>query len=351
MRAIPFHQKTKRGQPVKILFMCVMYDYNDKRRGIGGEWENFYRIMQRIPGVEISSFDCSDFSDLKLREENNARLLQVIKDTSPDVLFYISFKDIISRETLQYIKNNTKTTTINWFCDDHWNFDRFSKDWCWNFDYCVTTYKEAVPKYQAIGYKNIILSQWAASPETYPKLDLPLKYDVSFVGQRYGERQDIVNEIRAAGIQVACFGYGWNENWFKRKWNKRFKRYPSLQFAKRGISCEEMVRVFNQSRINLNFSASSVENMPDQIKLRNFEVACCGGFLLTGKAPHLEDFFEIGKEIVCYDSTKDMIDKIKYYLAHEDERQKIALAGYNRTIKDHTYARFKDIFSRIKLKS
>jgi len=334
---------------MKILYMSVMYDYNDKKRGKNPEI--FYRAMQNMPGLDVMGFDCSDFFDLKLREQNNARLIRIVKETSPDVLFYISFKDIISSDTLQYIKNNTKTTTINWFNDDQWNYDRFSKTWCWNFDYCTTTYKAAIPKYHAMGYKNIILTQWGASPGTFPKLDTPFKYDVSFVGQDYGDREEILDKIQANRIKVARFGYGWKLSRFKKKWNKRFKRFPIIQFNSGRVSHEEMVTIFNQSKINLNFSASSVGNMPDQIKARNFEVPCCGGFLLTGNAPHLEDFYEVGKEVVCYNSMEDMTDKIRYYLAHEDERNKIAAAGYERTIKDHTYEkRFRDIFSQIKLK-
>mgnify|MGYP001617003201 FL=1 len=45
-----------------------------------------------------------------------------------------------------------------------------------------------------------------------------------------------------------------------------------------------------------------------------------------------------------------MIEKIKYYLAREDKRKKIANAGYERTSKDHTYEkRFREIFKIAKV--
>ena len=85
----------------------------------------------------------------------------------------------------------------------------------------------------------------------------------------------------------------------------------------------------------------------DQIKGRNFEVPGCGGFLLTGRAENLEAYYEIGREIVCFESTEELIEKARYYLAHEDERAAIARAGYERTMKEHTYAhRFAEIFRR-----
>ena len=45
-----------------------------------------------------------------------------------------------------------------------------------------------------------------------------------------------------------------------------------------------------------------------------------------------------------------MIEKVRYYLSHEDERTAIAEAGYRRTLKDHTYRqRFQEIFEQIGL--
>jgi spore maturation protein CgeB len=35
----------------------------------------------------------------------------------------------------------------------------------------------------------------------------------------------------------------------------------------------------------------------------------------------------------------DLIDKIRYYLAHDTERQRIAMNGYRRVMRDH---RFRD---------
>ena len=88
----------------------------------------------------------------------------------------------------------------------------------------------------------------------------------------------------------------------------------------------------------------------EQIKGRNFEVPGCGGFLLTGNVEDLESYYEIGKEVVCFENSKDLVDKVGYYLAHDTERAQIARLGYERTLRDHTYAcRFEQIFARIGL--
>ena len=89
---------------------------------------------------------------------------------------------------------------------------------------------------------------------------------------------------------------------------------------------------------------------PDQIKARNFEIPGCGGFLLTGRADNLDDYYEVGKEIVYFENTQDLIEKVRHYLHHEDERAAIAQAGYQRTSREHLYAhRFPEIFQRLGL--
>jgi len=61
-----------------------------------------------------------------------------------------------------------------------------------------------------------------------------------------------------------------------------------------------------------------------------------GGFMLTEYAPALEDYFEIDKEIVCFENAAEMVDKINYYLNHDEERRAIARAGWERAINEHT---------------
>lgn len=82
-----------------------------------------------------------------------------------------------------------------------------------------------------------------------------------------------------------------------------------------------------------------------------FEIPACGGFLLAGYAKGLERYYELGKEIAIYRDEKEIPEMVKYYLEHDEERKKIARAGYERTIKEHTYEkRFLEIFKKIGLK-
>ena len=83
-----------------------------------------------------------------------------------------------------------------------------------------------------------------------------------------------------------------------------------------------------------------------QIKARPFELAGCRVFIISGYADDMENYYKENEEMVFYRSLADLIEKIKYFLNHNEERKKIARAGYERTIKEHVYEkRFREIFS------
>ena len=58
-------------------------------------------------------------------------------------------------------------------------------------------------------------------------------------------------------------------------------------------------------------------------------------FALCEYAPGLEHFFEVGKEIDIFHDKEELLEKVKYYLVHEEEREKIAQKGYERALKDY----------------
>ena len=198
-----------------------------------------------------------------------------------------------------------------------------------------------------------------------PVIGARLKYDVTFVGQPHSDRREVAERIKDSGIDLRCWGNGWPEG---------------------RASQEDMIRIFSESRINLNLTKGSgaidikqiakifmnrraddtyylhsplmwVDNAKsflnkrrEQIKGRNFEIPGCGGFLLTADADNLGDYYASGKEIVIFKDALDLIEKAKYYLEHEEERAGIAKAGYERTIREHTYEkRFQELFKAMKL--
>ena len=81
---------------------------------------------------------------------------------------------------------------------------------------------------------------------------------------------------------------------------------------------------------------------------RIFEATGCGAFVLVKYRHALDELYEVGKEVVAYTSYDDLIKKIDYYLEHDEERKKIAEAGYKRAHKDHTLEiRLKSMFKTL----
>lgn len=96
----------------------------------------------------------------------------------------------------------------------------------------------------------------------------------------------------------------------------------------------ELPKVYNASDINLNISRTQLVTAVNQ---RVFDVPACRSFLLTDYKEELEDYFVIGKEVICYKDHEDLCRLVSYYLGNPLLRNKIAEAGYERVMAEHTY--------------
>lgn len=94
---------------------------------------------------------------------------------------------------------------------------------------------------------------------------------------------------------------------------------------------DDMVSSINSYKIHFN------RNISDDINYRTFETLGCGTFLLTNHTPGLEKLFDIGEDLVTYDSFEDLDRKVKFYLENEDERKRIENNGLNKVRLNHTY--------------
>lgn len=107
----------------------------------------------------------------------------------------------------------------------------------------------------------------------------------------------------------------------------------------------EMFQQLHDTRINLNIhidiSPVSASNM------RLFEATGTGSCLLTDWKQNLSEVFEPDAEVVTYRSTEECIEKVRYLLDHEEERQAIAAAGQRRTLRDHSFDSRAEQLSRL----
>lgn len=85
-----------------------------------------------------------------------------------------------------------------------------------------------------------------------------------------------------------------------------------------------------------NIYDGNSNNKGDIGALRLFEATGLGSCLVADTGPNMCDLFEEGKEIVTYTCQEEALEKLKYLLSNNKEREKIAAAGQVRTLRDHT---------------
>lgn len=203
---------------------------------------------------------------------------------------------------------------IYWASDTHLGFDyRFDKSK--KFDHVFCAQKQAVIDFEKAGVK----AEWlphAFEPQAYHDLEnldekgqpKPFSYankdhDICFVGHvNSPNRVDFLDRM--------------------------FSSIPNFFFGQRRF--QEAAKVYAKSKICLNVA------MKEDLNMRCFEVMGAGGFLLTDYVPYMEELFQDGKHLVLYRSLDEAVDKAKYYLSHDSEREKIAQAGYEEVMAKHT---------------
>ncbi len=110
-------------------------------------------------------------------------------------------------------------------------------------------------------------------------------------------------------------------------------RYPN-RFHKSVFGLDNF-RLLGESRISFNCHIDSAETSAGNARL--FEGTGMGTCLVTDWKTNLPQLFEPDQEVVTYRTIEECIEKVNYLLAHEDERAQIAVAGQQRTLRDHTY--------------
>lgn len=300
------------------------------------------------------------------------RQIRLAHAKQPVDLFFSYFYDAcIEPAALDDIKA-MGITTVNWYCNGAHQLHKV-REISPHYDWCLVPEKFRLKDYLAMG-ANPLYCQEAANPQIYRPYDIPCEFDVAFVGQAYGERPGYIRHLLDSGIDVRVWGYGWQNlvpgtsvqavplsSRIGRAARKLFTAEGRQVLLKnlRGVAgidrqvClpphvvggpledSEMVRLFSRSKINLGFSSCGETHVSGerivQVRLRDFEVPMSGGFYMVEYLEELEEFFDIGREVVCYDGPQDLADKINYYLKHDDEREAIRVAGYERCLRDHSW--------------
>ncbi len=267
---------------------------------------NFYLPLMSL-GHDVTFFDTSVWGNKELQE--------LIEQKKPDMLFCIMTGNggYCPQEPWDTIKAETdsgRTLTFNWFCDDAWRFDSFSKIACQYFNAVVTTDNpEDIHKYKKIGYDNCIFAYWHANVDVYGGVYSPKMVDISFIGTPYGERRDTFLTLKDAGLKAEFHT---------------------------GISFEDMIWRYSQASMGLSMSKNSNDDSGKLIlKARPFEIAAIGSLLVVQNAVGLQECFEADKEMIMFETVPELVEKCKFLSTHPKIMSKLANAGHQRFLKQH----------------
>jgi glycosyltransferase involved in cell wall biosynthesis len=251
------------------------------------------------------------------------------KNIEDEIVVYNPFE---KEDFIIVMKMEIPKLKIFMYCsDDEWrcfNYDRYLALYV---DFFSITAKVHLPLYKKWGFENAIGTNWACNTKKFYPLNIEKKYDVTFIGAAYGQRIEYVKEAIKNNINIKVFGKGWDKfSDIKPYWGGY-------------VSSEDINKIINQSKINLNFMWSSKGGY--QVKGRNFELSGCKVFQLCNYGEELLEYFKPDINIGTFKDKNDFIEKINYYLANEKEREEIAKKSYELTLQKHTWDRkFKEIF-------
>ena len=97
----------------------------------------------------------------------------------------------------------------------------------------------------------------------------------------------------------------------------------------------EMYRILQSSKVTLNQHIDVAGSYANNLRL--FEATGVGTLLVTDWKENLHEMFEPDKEVVAYRTAEECASLVDYYLENEHEREAVAKAGQQRTLKNHTY--------------
>jgi len=143
--------------------------------------------------------------------------------------------------------------------------------------------------------------------------------DVLFIGNKYGIRERIIQDLKRRQIHVDCYGAGWPNG-------------PS--------TAEQSAALFKRAKIILGVGTVGYCDDVFTLKLRDFDAPMSGALYLTHRAPDLALLYQEGTEIECYATSAEAASKIQFYLAHPKELSAVAAAGHAKAIaRDSWFSR------------
>ena len=152
--------------------------------------------------------------------------------------------------------------------------------------------------------------------------------EVLFVGSCDLRRIFLLEHIKE---NVTIYGDRWQRNF------PLISQQLKQRVTDQSLWGEKLYQTLTNSKIVLNITRSHFYGAETGVNLRIFEALSAGCFLLTDYCEELAELFIVGEEIEVFRNATELAEKVSFYLAHPEERNKIARQGHARFLKDYTW--------------
>ena len=212
------------------------------------------------------------------------------------------------------------------------------------YDCFVTNKSFNVAELKDMGCAQVLFVDNGFDPATHRPMDLTpetrrrLGGPVGFIGQWEPERANSLRLLARAGMPVRVWGYTW----------ERMRDIPpTLTLENRPLWGDDYARALCAFDINLCFLRKCNR---DRQTTRSIEIPACGAFMLAERTDEHLQLFAEGAEAEFFSDDQELLQKVRHYLAHPEERFRVARQGLQRCLQSaYSYReRLRDVLLRLR---
>ncbi len=258
----------------------------------------------------------------------NHRFYRKAKEFNPDIILIYGSNWGLTSQTLQKLKNQIGCKLAIWEKNLYlWRGYQSESISIYDHFFCQDSY--LVPLLQA-SFSDLKVHHLGVccDPEEHCILTLneadQHKYgaDVCFLGTPHSNRITLFESL--ANYNLRLWGPGWEIS-------EKLKQFASNE----PIYGLKRTKIYNASKITVNLQSKKFQ--VNGLSERIFEAAACGCFVITESKPDLGKFFEIGEEIIVFESIEELKRKVKYYIDSPIQREQVSQRARQRVLNEHTY--------------
>jgi spore maturation protein CgeB len=269
---------------------------------------------------------------IKMRELNNLQreILDAFHSFHPDVVFMqIQNENIVFAETVQKMAGASKV--YSWTGDVRFPIPPALIETGQHITSTLFTNMFDVNEMLRLGHRADFL-QVGFDEHTFTPVGATGDYpEIVFLGSNYSAdsrfpltplRAEMVKALNSVfGVRFGVYGGGWKEMGLPEVFLKPAEEAMCYRTAKVCINLSH----FNYGRYSSD---------------RMFRMMGSGGFVLTHDFKGIEKDFVIGKHLATWHNLPDLIEKVKYYLEHNYQRENIRMEGCFHARQNHTWRNF-----------